>query len=83
MGTMHPFFVSTLNAQIIDASSNRAERALINQVLAQLDPKLDATAFFKVVVASTVVLRDFYHHGQLPFRVQIHRPDRVPVTCLA
>lgn len=40
-----------------------------------------APAFFKVVVASTVSLRDFYHYGQLPFRAQIHRPDRVPVTC--
>jgi hypothetical protein len=40
------------------------------------------SAFFKVVVASTVVLSDFYDHRQLPFGVQIHRPDRVPVTCL-
>ena len=41
------------------------------------------SAFFKVVVASTVALRDFYYHGQFPFRVQIHRPDRVPVACLS
>ena len=39
-------------------------------------------AFFKVVVASTVVLSDLYDHFQLPLGVQVHRPDRVPVTCL-
>ena len=43
---------------------------------------LSLAAFFKVVVASPVVLRDFYDHCQLPFRVQIYRPDWVPVACL-
>ena len=44
--------------------------------------KSQNAAFFKVVVASPVVLRDFYDHCQLPFRVQIYRPDWVPVACL-
>ena len=40
------------------------------------------SAFFKVVVVSPVLLGDLHDNCQLPFGVEIHRPDRVPVACL-
>jgi hypothetical protein len=41
---------------------------------------MDVPAFFKVVVASTVSLCDFYFDRQLSFRIQINRTDRFPVA---
>jgi hypothetical protein len=46
METMHPFFGNTLNAQSPDASSNPDECRMINRVLAQLDPVLDAPIIY-------------------------------------
>lgn len=45
-------------------------------------PPLNVAAFFKVVVVSPVLLGDLHDNCQLPFGVEIHRPDGVPVACL-
>lgn len=47
------------------------------------DEGLNLSAFFKVVVASTVFLCGVLQLRLLPFRVERDRADRCPVSCTA
>jgi len=66
-----------------DAKSDaRLQQAGLSVVKQRQDQHLKPAAFFKVVDVSPVLLGDLHDNCQLPFGVEVHRPDRVPVACL-